>query len=273
MPWSGSWAGYWSGGPTPGTVFSLASARAVGARTLRVTFTHEPLYQSPIGAYDAGNLEHWLLVREDTSRAVPLLGTRQVSGDALSLDLLLAEPFASSALTLYRVTASHLLSALGQALVDPTSLEVYGMPGVREVASRPQPLLDVFNPQTAGDRINGALQLGTDGDYQLESGTQLLRKLVVRRLLTALGEYYHLADTDYGAGLQPKELLRPSDLVVLRARLELQLLREPEFSKATVSLTLESSGELDVRSVLVMKQSGQQLTVQFPLNPSGGSQV
>ncbi len=271
MGWGGSWGGFWAGGPVG--AFTLAAARAVGARAVRVTFTRQPLFSSPIGLFDASNLLNWTLTRIDTGRRVPMLGVRAVADDLLSVELVLSEPFASSFLIEYLVQASTIMSADGLMLVDPSGAEFAGMPALREVVDRPRPLVDLKNPQTGRATLNGALSVGTSGDYDQESGEPLTRKLVYRRIVTALNEYYHLAGTGYGAGLTPKRILRAGDLVVLRTQLEAQILQEPEFSSVTVLLTLQRTGRLDVQTKLKIKNVNQQVTLNFPINPTGGSQV
>lgn len=270
MPWAGYWGSRWAGGAVPSYAFALAAVCAVGARAVRVTFTRDPLFASPIGRYDAANLQRWELTRQDTGRAVPLLGVRAVAGEPLSIELVLSEPFASSPLIVYELEANELKSASGLLMTDPTSAEFFGMPGIREVIERPRPLIDLFNPQVDRDLLRGALQVGTDGDYTHEQGEGLLRKLIVRRLLTALDSYYHLADQNYGAGLDAKALLRPSDLLVLRTQLQNEVVKEPEVAAANVVLTLQpADNRLDIRVTATLR-TNQQLTVQFPFNPQAG---
>lgn len=270
--WGSYWGGSWAGGPTRGA-FVVLEAAAVGARVVRVTFSQVPLWHTPIGRYDAASLERWALERLDTGRSLPLLGTRLTLEDAFAVELLLAEPFLESSLLAYRVTANQLHSASGNLLVGPASADFFGMPSAREVLERQRPLVDLLNPQTSGTRLNGSLQVGTDGDYALESGDGLIRKLIVRRILTALDEYYHLADTNYGAGLSSKQLLRPGDLIVLRTQLEAQISQEPGLTSVSVALSLARSGRLDVSVSAAVVTTGAQVSVQFPLNPSGGSQL
>lgn len=268
MAWGAGWAGQWSGGAAPGSAFAFSAVRATGARAIRVTFTREPVFLSPIGRYDAGNVQRWTLTRQDTGRVIPLLGISPVSGDSFSVELVMAEPFASSPLIVYELVASQILATTGVFLVDPSTAELAGMPQVRDTTERPRPLVDLYNPQVDRQALRGALQVGTNGDYVLEDGVGLLRKLIVRRLLTAIDEYYHLAGTSYGAGLQPKQLLRPGDLVVLRTQLEAEVLREPEVAGASLSLALATNGRLDVRASILLRTTNQSLTLSFPFEPS-----
>lgn len=271
--WGSLWGTLWAGGASSSETFTLASVRAVGARVVRVTFTSEPLYSSPIGRYDAGNLERWQITREDTGRSIPLLGTRAVADDPLSIELLLAEPFRQSSLLVYDVVSNDIRSVAGEPLSSPTRLTLFGMPALVQLVQAARPLLDLRNPQVNGQSFNGSLSVGTSGDYDHESGASLLKKLIYRRVLTAVGEFYHLADTNYGAGLQPKQLFRVGDLVVLRTQLELQIAAESDIAAAAVSLGLGADGRLDVGVKARTKKTGQQIDVSFPLNSSGGSQV
>ena len=51
--------------------------------------------------------------------------------------------------------------------------------------------------------IGGSLRIGADGDYVADEGTELMKKLILRRLLTPKGAFFHLPD--YGYGLAVKE--------------------------------------------------------------------
>jgi hypothetical protein len=269
MPWGSLWGSLWGGGASPGSGFAMNSVRAVGSRVARVSFTREPLFLSPIGRYDASNLQRWELVRQDTGRSLSMLGTRAVAGDVFSIEILLSEPFASSPLIVYELTANQVKSTTGLMIVDPLTIAFFGMPGIREVIERPRPLIDLFNPQTGRDALRGALQMGTGGDYLHEQGTSLLRKLVIRRILTAIDEFYHLSGQGYGAGLDAKRLFRPGDLVVLRTQLQNEIVQEAEIAAADVSLSQKPSGQLDVLVSLTLR-TNQQLTIQVPFNPQAG---
>ena len=269
MAWGIGWGLGW-GAALPSTPFSILRARARTGRSVRVTFTVPPLFVSPAGEHDASNLDNWSLARLDPGGDAPgLLAARAVAGDPQSIELVLVEPYATSELAQYRITGSNLWSAALDPLGDPSSADFLGMPTVVASVRATQPLADLKNPQTSPTRLNGALVVGPSGDYLEESGVSLIKKLIFRRLLTARDEYYHLAGTDYGAGLGPKQIFRPADLIVLRTQLEAQVLREAEVAAVSIDLALTSSGELTVGVRARLRSSDQQLSFQFPVSANG----
>lgn len=73
------------------------------------------------------------------------------------------------------------------------------------------------------------------GDYGLHSGVPFVKKMILRRLMTAPGDFFHLPT--YGVGLKVKEPLPVQRLVSLRKLIELQLAKEPEIEALSVNLT------------------------------------
>ena len=81
-------------------------------------------------------------------------------------------------------------------------------------------------------------KIGRDGDYLLEEGENLVRKLIIRRLITRPGEFFHLPD--YGIGLRIKEPL-PGQIASLKKQIEQQAELEPEVESAVASLSFSNS--------------------------------
>lgn len=264
MPWGTIWGTSWGAGLGSAGSFFVVRARAVSSRAVRVTFSTAPSFGSPIGVHDAANLANWTIENLDTGALLELLATRGVLGDPLSVEIITNTPFVSPLVT-YEVTAVDIQSDAGASLTIPDSATFPGMPAVLELQQAAPPLVDLYNPQSSPNRLNGSLIVGTDGDYTLESGGSLLKKLIYRRLLTAVGEYYHLADQNYGLGLEAKQMIRPGDLANLRTRILAQVTQEPEVAAADVSLELKSNGRLTVGTKLQVKRTGQQVSFTFPI--------
>lgn len=268
MPFGSSWGSFWGGGAPAASGFFVESAIATGSFTFQVAFSEPPKFGSPAGVDDAANVDNWTLENVDTGAEVSLLGVFTVPGEPAVLEFAIFGRF-TSALTAYRITgADALISATGDAFIDPKFAEFTGMPAVRRT-QQTAPLLDIRNPQTTPNEFGGALVVTAAGDYDLQFGPELLKKLIFRRLTTAPGEFYHLSDQDYGVNLKPKELFTPQDLVALKTTIERQVLREPEVSAVKATLELGGDNVLTVAIKGKLRRTNQQFSFAFPLSLPG----
>ena len=104
----------------------------------------------------------------------------------------------------------------------------------------------------------GTLQIEPGGDYASETGVPFLKKLILRRLVSKPGDFFHLPN--YGVGLREKEPLPTNDLRKLAKQIEMQVLMEPEV--ATVKATLSyaaAAAVLYVQLKVGVRQTGQQV--------------
>jgi len=262
MPWgSGGWGatpwGDGSGSAAPLTGFYVVSAEALTSNTVLVTLSENVIAVSPIGPGDATNVANWVLIREDTNATVLIL---------------LIEPGTDPATVIitglgswkrnvrYRVEAANLVSTTDDLLVDPKFAEFEALavaPGPD--ATQTPGLIDIKDPV-----------VDTAGDYVLESGIDMLKKLIIRRLTTAPGAFFHLADHDYGLGLRDKEIYRGTDLVILRTGIERQVKLEPEIAAVAADVELTSDNVLFVRLRGRLKASGQSFDISFPVSSGQG---
>jgi hypothetical protein len=104
------------------------------------------------------------------------------------------------------------------------------------------PTTDLFNG------VQDSLRIGSNGDYQDMSGADLLRKLVLRRLMTPRGGFFHLPQ--YGLGIIEKRLW--PDIAVLKGQVEREVRREPEVVDDAASIQLTTGGVLTVRVKAVL---------------------
>jgi len=264
MAWGGTWGlgwGYYSGAYGQ---FSVAAARAIASNIVRVVFTQEPIILSSVGTTDAANLANWSLVRDSNGRALTLLAAAPVSGGPLSVDFTIAGVFVRSSST-YTVTAANLESNALSVLVAPKSATFFGMGVTNARDDLSKPLLDLQNAQVSETLVNGALHVGSSGDYDLESGLTLVKKLIFRRLTTGPGEFYHLAGTDYGLGLRSKEWYTPGNLIILQSRIEAQVRQETEVEAATARVVLRDNGIINIRLQVKLSQVDQPFQLSFPV--------
>jgi hypothetical protein len=266
MSWGINWGGgFWGGGDEDLLLagFSIASAIATSSRTFSVTFTKAPQFQSTLLPNDAANLTNWQLVRTDTGASIVLM-TARATLDPLTLEFVILGTFVSQFVT-YLVQAKNLVAVDHAALVDPKFGTFLGMPASRALARQQQPLQDVWNPQVEGDQINGGLVVGSAGDYLNETGAELLKKLIIRRITTAQNSFRHLFDRDYGAGIQPNELFTQTDLIGLKTLIERQVKLEPEVRSVRVKLTSYPDNRLVVDLLVQVKSTNQQIFFSVPL--------
>ncbi len=114
---------------------------------------------------------------------------------------------------------------------------------------------------------SGTLVIESDGDYASMTGAELIKKLILRRLTTKPGDFFHLPN--YGIGLREKEPLPVADLRKLAKAIELQVAQEPEVAAVKATLAYSASAAvLNVRVQAQLKTSGQQVAVAVAV-PTG----
>lgn len=247
------------------TAFTVASARATSSKTYVVTFTQNPLILSAAGANDASNLANVELVRLDTLEVITLLAGGPIAGSPQLVEYVLLGEFMSP-LIVYETRHTNLISTVDGVLEDPKEAQFDGMPNVTLPREQLRPLLDYFNPQAEGDFINGGLVVGTNSDYQFESGVTLMRKLIIRRITTAQDAFFHLSDREYGLGVQSKRTYTESDLIFFKRQLEREVQKEPEIRQSSVTLVLKASHELIITVRAQLQTTNQQIEVSLPLD-------
>lgn len=271
MSWGYHWGGgAWGDGGGGGSLaagFYVLGALATASNAFQVEFSEPPKLQSPIGADDAANLANWTLIRTDTNEPVAMLTVRPVPGYPTRVEIAIVGAWASD-LVEYEVMVANVISTVPNSLIDPKIAFFKGLPAAAELADQFQPLVDVRNPQVEKNEQNGALVVNTAGDYQLEEGVPLLRKLVLRRLVTAQGEFYHLSDQQYGLGIAPSQLYTTGDLVGLKTSIERQVMLEPEVAACRAQVDLFADNRLEVKLRVTLRRTGQQLTLSLPLQQS-----
>lgn len=114
---------------------------------------------------------------------------------------------------------------------------------------------------------SGTLVIESGGDYASMTGAELIKKLILRRLTTKPGDFFHLPN--YGIGLREKEPLPVADLRKLAKAIELQVAQEPEVAAVKATLAYSASAAvLNVRVQAQLKTSGQQVAVAVAV-PTG----
>lgn len=105
-----------SGSSFVGAGFSLGSVAQLGATTLRLTYTNDPLQTSSSGPNDALNISNYTLTGPGINQVIQAF---VVGADPQSIDLLLLAPLVPGTWT---ISAANVQTPLGASLTAPTSL-------------------------------------------------------------------------------------------------------------------------------------------------------
>lgn len=252
---------------TEGPELFIQSAFAVTTHSVRVLFSTEPLTTSTTTLGSATNPNEWTVTRlndgfQFTVQAIIEQPSVIFEGSNTPVfDVYVLEPLGSLAIAL-NVSAPNLLRADDQPMIPPTDFGFVGLAGL--ATERPEvPIqrqintVDVANPPfpPTGQSIGGTLVINPSGDYQSTAGAELVRKLIIRRLTTPLGGFFHLPD--YGFGVGVKEKFSTTALILLKAQLEKQILLETEVEAASVTPVFQPTNNLLL------------IQIQAKLRPSG----
>lgn len=245
------------GGALSVTTISVSAAWAITTHSVRVVLTSEPLHSDPFASGDAENPLTWTIVDLTTGRALTVVVASM--HDDTSVDLTTIEPLGDH-LETHVVTAVGLFSVDGFLVTSPADAQFLGVvqtidPSDSRADFRDR---DLANPPFQIARSTGyagTLLIGDDGDFDTDSGEQLIRKLVLRRMGTLRGAFRHLPD--YGFGLREKEPITGSgDLVSLLRDAEEQIGQEPDVARAVAQGSLDRSGTLILRLSVAPTRGG-----------------
>ena len=231
---------------------------------MREAMCHSLRFSSAAVPGDAMNPNTWTVRRLDTGESLIVLAVDDVDGSGMTFDLYTLRKF-QNALISHRIESDTLRTPSDVVISAPNTFDFRGAEKHLDAVA-PSELVDIANPPFANDSIAGTLQVTDSGDYAVESGTALLKKLIIRRLTTSAGEFFYM--TDYGVGLRLKEPLPIADMPKLKALIRLQLLREPEIASLDVGLTLTSEGILRINLIVTLRQTNQQVPVTLDV-PQG----
>ena len=261
-----------NGAAAAGIGTSILSALALATNEVKVVLSGEPRHSSVFSAGDALNPSTWAIQRLDTTAFLHVLSVRPIN--PLTYGLTTLESFGSVLVT-HRVSSSTLLDAAGFSLKTPRQADFLGLLDASVSTEEKKTYKhrggsrDLFNSPTPIDdpsRFGGTLIINSVGDYQDMSGDALIKKLILRRLLSHPGDFFHLPE--YGIGFRNKEPVFGGGLSRIKAEIERQVLQEPEVDVAQASLTLDAN-TLTVLVRAKLRASGTQLSVSLPLRSDG----
>ena len=228
----------------------LVSAVALSTREVQVTLSGLALAEAQTAPGDALNPATWVLQRLDTMEYLNVVAVRPASPTAYILTTV--QEFGAADVT-HRVSSTTLLDPSGILLAPPRAADYLGILAADKatqdamIARRQAISRDIANPQLPppGGLLAGTLIVNAAGDYEMEAGTPLVKKLILRRLTSSPGDFFHLPE--YGIGFKVKDPVPSSDLVKLRAAVELQVRREPEVQDVAATLYLQPGNVLYIQ--------------------------
>lgn len=259
----------WGTGET-GLLDSYGRIFATGDRRIRVILTFEPTHQSVNTVGDALCPRTWIVSEPVTGRRFHVLAVVEISPteyDLTTLELL------ENALVQLQLTAPALKYVTGAPVVGFSigfagQVATYNATAQAQNAAAGYSLRDVANPPTPNSPVGGTLEVTSEGDYKSVSGAPLIRKLIMRRLVSKPGDFFHLPA--YGAGLNEKVPLASTDLRRLSKLIEQQVMLEPDVAAVKVSLSMIAASQtLVIQMQVRLQQTGE--TVAVGLSVSNGS--
>lgn len=247
---------------------------AAGDRVVRVELSSEPQHRSVTAPGDALNPATWQITVPSTGRVLTVISVAEIN--PTTYELLTLEEFDSHYVAM--LVASPDLRDLSGVPVVPTISATFA--GVRlEATSTDEKrtvrqglaLRDIANPPTPNSPVGGTLEITSAGDYKSVEGAALVRKLILRRLVSKPRDFFHLPD--YGLGLREKEPLPSTDLVKLKKAIEQQVELEPEVDAVQARVAFDYGRNVLLINLKVrLKKTGQQIEIGLPLG-SGGVQL
>lgn len=243
----------------------IVSAFAVSDRVVRVQLSKPPQFDLKTKAGDVTNPRTWLITRADTGIAFTVLRIEPAPVETPETwDITVLEKFGSKNVT-HVVSSSTLLDAGGSLIDEP---DQYNFPGAlnsdiatveAQAGKRRATVKDLENPQfDRGARTGGTLKIKANGDYQLHSGTEMVKKLILRRILSRPGSFWHLPN--YGLGIRVKEPLPSGDLVSLQRAIVDECKKEPEVSDVVAKVSQDRNA-LTLVIYARLKATGQSITL------------
>ena len=268
-----SWGTSPWGGAVPLDPLAIENARALSTKEIEVTLNRPAQVIAPTVAGDALNPITWNVQRLDTAFLFSVISVAQTGPTTFVLSVL---QDIGPARSTHRVSTTTLLDAIGGFISSPNSFDFAGLleAAAKDAVTRAQrdsgAVQDVANPPLPQTEpatfVGGTLLINSGGDYERESGAPFIKKLILRRLLTLPGGFFHLPD--YGIGLGVKELLPATNLLQLRASIIRQVEREPEVVEADVRLLLGLLNDLEVQ-VRARLRSGDPINISFQVTSEG----
>ncbi len=264
MTWGTSAYGLSPWGGSAEVELSILGAHARSELSVRVVLSRGALAHSSAGVGDALNPRTWTVLRSDTLFQFVVLSVREVSAviPGTVFELYLLQKLAPFGVE-HVVKALPLVTPQGQRVATPRTFTFEGCQAAPTNAQAARAtMVDLAKPQLSDGMGGAVFTVETSGDYGVEQGIPLLRKLFYRRITTTPGGFFHL--TQYGLGVRLKAPYNAPQLIALKAEAERQLRLEPEVEAASVSVRLDTDGVLWISLAARLVSTGAEVRDTFP---------
>lgn len=247
---------------------SILTAIAVTTKEVRVYLSAEPTHTSKVTPGDALNPATWTIQRLDGPTYLNVAAVVEYAPTMYGIQTMQALGPAS---VMHELSSVTLLDIGGGLILPPRKAQFAGLIADTEagiaakLARRGALARDIANPsapKSTPDSFGGTLVIGSAGDYDTVTGAELVKKLIVRRLMTGRGEFFHLPE--YGVDFQVKGTVQPGSMRQLKTAIERQVLKESEVSAASASLLLDSSNTLTIAIKATLRPTGEQVQFNVP---------
>jgi hypothetical protein len=245
-------------------VFEIEDVFAVSDQAVRFTTTYPCADLAETKAGSVFNPGSYTITNLITGEQQVVLGVAMVEGSSMrQFDIALLQKMPAYPGKV-RVLFGDILDDTLRVLGGARTFDIEGCATLAKKFSRRQDPSDIRSVPNSNNEIGGILRFTAGGDLDVESGTALLKKIIIRRLTTAQGEFAHLRNRLFGLGLQPKEVLRITDLVELRNAVEREVLSEPDVASAVVSVSQSTQdGVLSITISATRRVTGE--TMNFDI--------
>jgi hypothetical protein len=248
----------------PTGLITITSAMAIGTNEVKVFLNNPPKRNSSTGTGDALNPLTWDIQRLDTAEVLSVAFVNMYGPTIFGL--VISGKFGDASV-LHRVGSSTLLSETNELILPPKYVDFIGISTLEDsqfglAKLRKTYPVDISNPHTPSLNIEttgGTLIINSSGDYETVTGEELIKKLIIRRLITNPGDFFHIPE--YGIGLPVKETISTSDLVSLKSSIEKQIKREKEVSDCLAQIEMSADGVLNIKIKATLRDTGKQIEV------------
>jgi hypothetical protein len=279
---AGAWGtGSYGTGPyggSGGSAISISGARALSTHSVVVTLSSAPQNEDPFKSGDVLNPQTWTVQQLVSLDFFTIIAVRCHDALLNEFEIQTLEPL-DNHLIQHQVKSLTLRSAGGVLVTAPHEADFAGLveeiDPVAKTEQRRFPTRDLANPPTPAESgeggIGGTLRIDSDGDYATVAGVELVKKLVLRRLFTKRGGFFHLPN--YGFGLGIKEPVLGGDVITLKADLERAMKLEPDVDRALATVQTDRRGILTLLLRFTLAGTGQEIKVGVQSDPSTGNVV
>lgn len=238
-------------------------ATPINSNTVRVFLCGEPKHLSPLGKDDVLDRRNWTIELVSASPPTPERVTEPVitlienvqpqpnisgpPGITLwSVDIRVDRRLIYHAV--YRITiSSNVLTADGLNVAPGPPDNTKDFPGI--AALRPLPLVRPAQTRRGRDYYYdtdlGVYRLSPDKDVATHTGVDVIKKKIIRRLVTAIGAFFHLPG--YGVGLQVKKTFDSNRISEMRLAVDRQIRSEPEVADVQTTVTSPAIGVIIIQ--------------------------